>query len=103
MDVMVEDWIGFAAAVGQLSTNVVAMTVALGLALLIRGRTHALVAVADLWLFMELLTTLLDPDYRFAELLGPRLLASGIQVAAACGVIRLWRYWRMATASVAAE
>ena len=100
---MIEDWIGFAAVVGQLSVDGVAMAVALGLALLIRGKTHALVAVADLWLFMEVLTTLLDPDYRFAEHLAPRLVASAIQIAAAGGVLWLWRYWRLATASVAAE
>ncbi len=100
---MVEDGIGFAAAVGQLSADVVAMAVALGLALLIRGKTHALVAVADLWLFMEVLTTLLDPDYRFGELLAPRLLASAVQITLACGLVWLWRYWRMTTASVAAD
>ena len=100
---MMEDWIGVAAAVGQLSADVVAMAVALALAPLVRGRTHALVAVADLWLFMEVLTTLFDPDYRFGELLAPRLVASAVQIGLACALLRVWRQWRTATASVAAE
>jgi hypothetical protein len=54
----------------------------------------------NLWLFMELLTTLVDPGYRFGDLLLPRFAASGLQMALACGVVLLWRHRRGASASV---
>ena len=100
---MVEDWLGFLGDIGQLSADLFALLLALGLALLIRSRLHALVAVADLWLLMEILTTVTDPDYRFGALLLPRLFASAAQVTLACAAVRFWRHRRMATASVAAD
>ena len=51
--------------------------------------------VINLWLFMELLATLLDPGYRFAD------AAVGASWRAACrsrigyGAVPLWRYWRI--------
>lgn len=100
---MVEDWLGLIGEIGQLSADLVALLLAFGLALLIRTRLHALVAVADLWLLMEILTAVADPDYRFGALLLPRLFASAAQVMLACAAVRFWRYWRMGTASVAAD
>jgi hypothetical protein len=51
--------------------------------------------VANLWLFMEVATTLLDPGYGFASLLYERIVASAIQVAIGYSAVTLWRYWRV--------
>jgi hypothetical protein len=85
----------FAADVMVLTANILPLLVAVGLALLIRGRVHALLIVVNLWLFMELAATVLDSDYRFASLLWPRLMAAALQVAIAYGAVTLWRHWRI--------
>jgi hypothetical protein len=90
----------FAGDVVILTVNVLPLLVAVGLALLIRSRIHAALIVVNLWLFMELATTLLDPDYAFATLLWPRLVASALQVAIAYGGVTLWRRWRVGSESV---
>jgi hypothetical protein len=93
----------FVADVLALSANILPLLVALGLALLIRSRVHAVLIVANLWLFMELAATLLDPGYRFASLLWPRLVASALQVAIAYGALTLWRHWRVGSERMTAH
>jgi hypothetical protein len=93
----------FVADVLALTANILPLLVALGLALLIRSRVHAVLIVANLWLFMELAATLLDPGYRFASLLWPRLVASALQVAIAYGALTLWRHWRVGSERMTAH
>ena len=49
---------------------------------------------------MELLTTLVDPGYRFGDLLLARLVASGLQMGIGFAAILLWRRWRAGAESV---
>jgi hypothetical protein len=49
---------------------------------------------------MELLTTLIDPGYRFGDALLARVVASCLHLALACAALQLWRYWRYRTESV---
>ncbi len=93
----------FAADVVVLTANVLPLLVAVGLALLIRSRVHALLIVVNLWLFMELAATLLDPGYHFASLLWPRLVATVLQVAIAYGAVTLWRQWRVGSERMTAR
>ena len=67
---------------------------------LLRSPGHAALVVLNLWLFMELLTTLVDPGYRFGDLLLARLVASCLHLALACGTLQLLRLWRYSTESV---
>ena len=92
---MIAGLLEFGASVIVLTFKLVPLLVALALAFLIRSRVHAVLVVANLWLFMELATTLLDPGYGFASLFYERLVASAIQVAIAYSVATLWRYWRV--------
>jgi hypothetical protein len=93
----------FAADVVVLTANVLPLLVAVGLALLIRSRVHALLIVVNLWLFMELAATLLEPGYQFASLLWPRLVAAVLQVAIAYGAVTLWRQWRIGSERMTAR
>jgi hypothetical protein len=93
----------FVADVLALAANILPLLVALGLALLIRTPVHAALIVANLWLFMELAATLLEPGYRFANLLWPRLVASALQVAIAYGALTLWRHWRVGSERMTAH
>jgi hypothetical protein len=90
----------FGADVMQLTLDPIPVLVALPLVRLLRSPAHAAVVVLNLWLFMELLTTLVDPGYRFGGLLMARLVASCLHLALACAVLQLWRYWRYRTESV---
>jgi len=90
----------FGADVVVLTADVVPLLLALALATLIKGKTHAVLVVINLWLFMELAVTLLDPGYRFGSLVTARLLATVIQVGLACGAIAAWRSWRFYSARV---
>jgi len=92
---MIAGLLEFGASVIVLTFKLVPLLVALALAFLIRSRVHAVLVVANLWLFMELATTLLDAGYGFASLFYERLVASAIQVAIAHSVATLWRYWRV--------
>jgi hypothetical protein len=85
----------FGAEVIALTAQWLPLLAALGLAFLIHSKVHALLIVVNLWLFMEIATTLLAPGYAFAELLWPRLVASLLQVAIGYGAVILWRYWRI--------
>jgi hypothetical protein len=85
----------FGADVIALTAQLLPLLAAFGLAFLIRSKAHALLIVVNLWLFMELATTLLVPGYVFAELVWPRLVASVLQVAIGYGGVVLWRFWRI--------
>ena len=90
----------FGADVLVLTFDLLPLLLALLLIRLLHSPAHAALVVLDLWLFMELLTTLLDPGYRFGLLLLPRLVASGLQIGLACAALHLWRQWRYRTESV---
>jgi len=100
---MAESLFGFAIDVLRLSADLAGLSMALALALLVRTRGQAVLVVANLWLFMEIVATLAEPGYRFGELLWPRLVASAAQVALAYRLVLWWRRWREAHASVAAH
>jgi hypothetical protein len=85
----------FAAEVGRLTDSLGPLLVALALAFLIRSKLHAVLIVANLWLLMELATTMLEPGYGFGSLFFERLVASAIQVALGFGAVTLWRHWRV--------
>jgi hypothetical protein len=87
--------LAFGAEVGRLTASLWPLLVAVGLAFLIRSKLHAVLIVANLWLFMELATTTLEPGYAFASLFYQRLVASALQVALAYGAVTLWRHWRV--------
>ena len=87
----------FGADVLTLTIDLLPLMLAVRLA---HGPMHAALVVLNLWLFMELLTTLVDPGYRFGALLLPRLVASALQLGLACGAVELWRHWRGVSASV---
>jgi hypothetical protein len=90
----------FGADVMQLTLDPIPVLLALPLVRLLRTPAHAALVVLNLWLFMELLSTVVDPGYRFGGLLLARLVASCLHLVLACGVIQLWRYWRYRTESV---
>ena len=90
----------FAMDVLRLTVDFLPLLLALSLARLVRSAVHAALLVLNLWLFMELLTTLVDPGYRFGELLLTRLVASGLQLGIAFATLLLWRQWRAWSESV---
>jgi hypothetical protein len=90
----------FGADVWQLTLDPFPVLLALPLVRLLRTPAHAALVVLNLWLFMELLSTLVDPGYRFGGVLLARLVASCLHLAIACVVMQLWRYWRYRTESV---
>jgi hypothetical protein len=90
----------FGADVLELTLDPLPLLLALPLVRLLRSPAHAALVVLDLCLFMELLTALVDPGYRFGGVLLPRLVASGLHLALACGALQLWRLWRYSTESV---
>jgi hypothetical protein len=90
----------FGADVWQLTFDPFPVLLALPLVRLLRTPAHAALVVLNLWLFMELVSTLVDPGYRFGGVLLARLVASFLHLALACAVLQLWRYWRYRTESV---
>ena len=90
----------FGADVLRLTVDLLPLLLAFPLARLVLSPTHAALVIVNLWLFMELLTSLVDPGYRFGDLMPARLVASGLQIAIACGALVLWRQWRAWTGSV---
>jgi hypothetical protein len=90
----------FGADVWQLTLDPFPVLLALPLLRLLRTPAHAALVVLNLWLFMELLSTLVDPGYRFGGVLLARLVASCLHLAIAGVVMQLWRYWRYRTESV---
>jgi hypothetical protein len=93
----------FARQVLDLGLNPVPLVLALGLVRLIGGKLQALLLIVNLWLVMELAATLLAPGYRFGDLLLPRLVATGLEVAIAHGGLHWWRHRRSGDRSVAAH
>ena len=91
---------GFAMEVLRLTVDLLPLLLALSVARLVRSPAHAALLVLNLWLFMELLTTLVDPGYRFGDLLLARLIASGLHIGIACAALLLWRQWRAWSGSV---
>lgn len=75
----------------DLAVDIVPLPLALGLALLIRNRGDAVLAVANLALAMELLAVGVQPDYRFGSDLLARLLATALQLLAAHWALHRWR------------
>jgi hypothetical protein len=90
----------FGADVLRLTVDLLPLMLALALARLAHGPAHATLLVLNLWLFMELLTTLVAPGYRFGELLPARLVASALQIGIAFAALLLWRQWRARSESV---
>jgi hypothetical protein len=90
----------FGADVLRLTVDLLPLLLAFALVRLVRSAAAAALVVLNLWLFMELLTALVDPGYRFGALLLPRLLASGLQIGIAFAGLLLWRQWRAWTESV---
>lgn len=90
----------FGADVLGLTFELLPLLLATLLVRLLRSPAHAALVTLNLWLFMELLTTLVDPGYRFGDLLLARLAASCLQLGLACGALHLWRHWRHRSESV---
>ena len=90
----------FGADVLGLTFELLPLLLAIALVRLLRSPAHVMLVILNLCLFMELLTTVVDPAYRFGDLLLARLVASGLQIGLACGAVHLWRLWRYRTESV---
>jgi hypothetical protein len=91
---------GFAMEVLRLTVDLLPLLLALSLARLVRSAAYAALLVLNLWLFMELLTTLVDPGYRFGQMMPARLIASGLHIGIGVAMLLLWRQWRAWTGSV---
>jgi hypothetical protein len=91
---------GFGADVLRLTVDLLPLLLAVALARLARSAAHAALVILNLSLFMELLTTLVDPGYRFSDLLPARLVASGLQIGIGLATLVLWRRWRAGAESV---
>jgi hypothetical protein len=91
---------GFAMEVLRLTVDLLPLLLALSLARLVRSAAYAALLVLNLWLFMELLTTLVDPAYRFGQMMRARLIASGLHIGIGVAMLLLWRQWRAWTGSV---
>jgi hypothetical protein len=87
----------------RLGADPLGLLLALTLTTLVRGRLHAVLVIANLWLFMELVATLVDPGYRFGALLLPRLIAAALQVGVAYGLLWGWRQRRQESDSLTAH
>ena len=93
----------FCLTVLDLTTDLVPFLVALGFASLVRHRLDLILAIVNLWLLMELVATIADPDYRFIDLMAPRLIACAVQMIAACYVVTRWRQRQRRLRSIAAH
>ena len=93
----------FSLTVFDLATDLVPFLFALGFAALVRNRVDLMLAVANLCLLMELVATIANPDYRFMDLMAPRLIACILQMVAACYVVALWRQRQRRLRSIAAH
>jgi hypothetical protein len=90
----------FGANVLRLTVDLLPLLLAVALARLARSAAHAALVILNLCLFMELLTTLVDPGYRFSDLLPARLVASSLQIGIGLSTLVLWRRWRAGAESV---
>lgn len=93
----------FSLTVFDLTTDLVPFLAALGFATLVRNRLDLMLAVVNLCLLMELVTTIADPSYSFIDLMAPRLIACVFQMIAACYVVTLWRQRQKRLRSIAAH
>ena len=93
----------FGVTVFDLTTDLVPFLAAIGFAFLVRNRTDLMLAVVNLCLLMELVATIANPDYRFIDLMAPRLIACVLQMIAACYVVTLWRQRQKRLRSIAAH
>ena len=93
----------FSLTVFDLTTDLVPFLAALGFALLVRNRMDLALAVVNLCLLMELVATIANPDYRFIDLMAPRLIACILQMMAACYVVTFWRLRQKRLRSIAAH
>lgn len=93
----------FGLTVIDLTTDLVPFIAALGFASLVRNRLDLALAVVNLCLLMELVATIANPDYRFIDLIAPRLIACIVQMIAACYVVALWRERQKRLRSIAAH
>ncbi len=93
----------FILTVIDLTTDLVPFLAALGFASLVRTRLDLVLAICNLWLLMELVATIANPDYRFIDLMAPRLIACIFQMIAACYVVALWRQRQRRLRSIAAH
>lgn len=73
-----------------------ALLLALALAPLVQGPLTALLVTIDLALLIEIVQAVIDPEHRFADAAGARLLASALQVAFAAWLLREWRRAQLA-------
>jgi hypothetical protein len=87
----------------DLATDLVPFLAALGFASLVRTRVDLALAICNLWLLMELVATIANPDYRFIDLMAPRLIACILQMIAACYLMSLWRQRQKRLRSIAAH
>jgi hypothetical protein len=90
----------FGTDVLRLTVDLLPLLLALPLVRRARSPAHAALVIMDLWLFMEVLTSLADPGYRFGDLLLARLVAAALQIGLAFGAVLLWRQWRNRSESV---
>lgn len=93
----------FSLTVIDLTTDLVPFLAALGFASLVRNRMDMMLAIANLWLLMELVATIADPGYSFIDLMAPRLIACILQMIAACYVVSFWRQRQKRLRSIAAH
>ncbi len=93
----------FSVTVFDLTTDLVPFFAALGFAFLVRNRLDLALAVVNLCLLMELVATIADPNYRFIDLMAPRLIACILQMIAACYVVALWRQRQRRLRSITAH
>lgn len=93
----------FALTVFDLTTDLIPFLSALAFASLVRNRLDMILAVINLCLLMELVATIADPNYRFIDLLAPRLVACCLQMVAARYVVAIWRQRQRRLRSIAAH
>jgi hypothetical protein len=93
----------FILTVIDLTTDLVPFLAALVFASLVRTRLDLTLAICNLWLLMELVATIANPDYRFIDLMAPRLIACILQMIAACYVMSRWRQLQKRLRSIAAH
>jgi|GEM_PF-5120603 len=93
----------FSLMVFDLTADLVPFLAALGFAFLVRNRLDLSLAVVNLCLLMELVATIANPDYRFIDLMAPRLIACILQMIAACYIVALWRQRQRRLKSIAAH
>lgn len=83
--------IDFAIGLIGAGTSVPSILLALALAPRLSGRLVVVLAIIDLWLLLEVVEALAQPDYGFGSHAVPRLVASAAHVTLAMAVFRRWQ------------